>query len=112
MKAQTAIFKSEHNLVFEVADWIFPEFKRFRIGTCDGLWRSTDESYDILAVTNNSAGNGHFKDVLQWFEMSCNRDNKSLRVLEVWNDNLKSHLINKQGFQDIGNDNLEKTFKI
>lgn len=113
----SAKFKSEHGLPFEIADWNplpgFPatkEFMRFRVGSCDGLWRSTKESYDILAITNDNKGNGHFNDVLQWFEQSCRRDKKVLRILEVWNKRFKRHLITKRSFKDIGGDNVEKHF--
>lgn len=109
-KIKKVDFKSEHNLPFEVSSWIVPDFTRFRVGTCDGLFRSCDKSYDILAISNSNVGNGHFNDVLQWFENSCKRDNKNLQILEVWNSNLKAHLINKRGFNDIGNDNVIKTF--
>lgn len=104
-------FKSEHGLAFEVAPWITHEFSRFRIGTCEGLWRSTKKSYDILAITNDKIGNGHLNDVFQWFENSCKRDKKSLRVLELWNEQFKQPLINKRGFTDIGNASVERKFK-
>lgn len=101
--------KTKHDLQFEVADWPFGDFQRFRVGTCEGLWRSTNDSYDILAITNNEMGNGHFTDVLEWFNFSCKRDKRVLRILEVWNKDLKNHLL-KKGFKDIGNENIEKSF--
>jgi len=106
-------FKSLHNLNFETAKWMngVNKWQRFRVGTCEGLWSSTDESYCILAVTNSTLGNGHFTDVLQWFENSCKRDKRSFKIIELWNDRLKSHLINKRGFNDIGNNCVEKVFK-
>lgn len=102
-----------HGLDFEVAEYdlnVDPntDWKRFRVGTCEGLWCSTETSYDILAITNSVPGNGHLTDTLQWFEESCRRDKKSLRVLECWNQGLKKHLIEKRGFFDIGNDNVQK----
>jgi hypothetical protein len=110
-------FQSKHNLPFEIAKWqpfsagpIINDFMRFRVGTCEGLWRSTLDSYDILAITNKIPNNGHFIDVLHWFEYSCRRDKKVLRILEVRNVNLKKHLINKQSFKEIDSDNLEKNF--
>ncbi|MEA4975701.1 hypothetical protein SDC9_171571 [bioreactor metagenome] len=109
-------FRSEHNLPFEVAEYpmnIDPKTKwmLFRVGTCEGLWTSTQQSYDILAVTNRIPGNGHFNDVLQWFEQSCRRDKKALRILEVWNSNFKRHLIENRSFRDIGDCNVLKNFK-
>ncbi len=104
-------FKSKNNLPFEVADWEHsPNFKRFRIGSCEGLWCSNERAYGILAITNNAPGNGHFEDVMQWFENSCRRDKKSFMFLEVWNKRLKKKLIEKYGFNDIGNDNLQRIF--
>lgn len=60
-------------------------FSGFRVGTCEGLWRSTSSHYEILAVVNEKRGNGHFKAMLGWFEQSCKRDNKKLLLREVWN---------------------------
>ena len=104
-------FQSSHGLYFEVAPWLAPMFKRFRIGTCEGLWAVNNESYDILAIDNKEKGNGHLEDVFEWFENSCKRDNRDLRVLEVWNKKFMKHLIEKRGFTDIGGDNVIKYFK-
>ncbi len=99
-----------HALDFEAAPWEYDpiQFTRFRIGTCEGIWAVTDDSYDIVTVVNNQPGNAHLQDVFEWFEYACRRDGKSLRVLELLNDQFKAHLINKRGFTDIGNNNLEK----
>lgn len=109
---------TDHRLDFEVAPWEplpgFPsasEFMRFRVGTCDGLWTSTETSYDILAITNNAPGNGHFEDVIQWFAFSCLRDKKDLRFLEVWNARLKSHLMGRRGFIIEGECNVVKKWR-
>jgi len=107
-----------HKLDFEVADWVpipgfaaCKDFKRFRVGTCHGLWQSTESSYDILAIENDTKGNGHFEDVMQWFEASCERDHKDFKILEVWNAKLKKHLTKKRGFKIIGkSDNVIKRF--
>ena len=101
---------TDHDLPFEVAKWILPDFLVYRVGTCHGLWRSTDTSYDILAVTNDNPGNGHFGDVMEWFEFSCRRDGKDLRVLELWNLGLLRHLIEKRGFDIESKDTLIKRF--
>lgn len=107
---------SVHNLTFEVADYspdlpIGSGFKKFRVGTCEGLWCSTATSYGILAITNSQPNNGHFEDVIQWFEMSCKRDQKDFEILEVWNDRLKKHLLTKRGFRKSTGDNVIKRFK-
>lgn len=70
----------------------------FRVGTCTGLWGSTDDSYYILAVENHKPGNGHLNDVFEWFEFSCKRDKKNLLVLEIINPDFYIHLISKRGF--------------
>lgn len=102
------MFKSTHNLTFETADWYDPQFQLFRIGTCEGMWGVTEESYLIVAVTNSEPGNGHFGDVLEIFENSCKRDGKSLKVVEIMNPSLMAHLISKRGFLKIPGDNVEK----
>jgi hypothetical protein len=105
------VFQSSHILDFEVTNWIMGPYIQFRIGTCHGLWNATGESYDILAIDNKEKGNGHLEDVFEWFENSCRRDNRDLKVLEVWNQKFKKHLIEKRGFIDIGGDNVIKKIR-
>jgi hypothetical protein len=111
------LFISTHKLDFESAPWnsqLDPadNWMLFRIGTCEGVWRATEHSYDILAITNNEPNNGHFTDVLEWFENSCKRDGKKLRILEVWNEVFKNHLITKKGFSVIPmTDHVVKDFR-
>lgn len=100
-----------HKLDFEVARWITPEFTRFRIGTCYGLWGVTADTYDILVIDNDHPGNGHLEDVFQWFETSCRRDQRSLRVLDIVNERFYRHLIEKRGFVPQGKHHLIKHFK-
>lgn len=109
-------YLSLHNLDFEAAPWeanliVDEGFDKFRIGTCEGLWRSKGKTYEILAIINSTPGNGHFEDVLGWFEHSCKRDKKSLVISEVWNEKFKKHLIKKRGFKKDGPDNVIKHFK-
>src|SRR5688572_19885016 len=108
--------ETKHHLDFEACPWesalgVDDDFSKFRIGTCEGLWRSTTSSYDILAITNNQPGNGHLEDVLQWFEHSCKRDKKSFKILECWNKGFKMHLIRKRGFSALGKDDVIKHWK-
>jgi hypothetical protein len=108
--------KTTHNLQFEVAPWELnisekEPFLRFKVGTVYGLWRSTDDSYDILSVDNTEIGNGHFGDVMEWFEHSCKIDNRNLKVLEVWNKLLYKHLVEKRGFVKFEGHDLIKYFK-
>ena len=107
------MFKSSHNLAFETAHWNSPfndeGIQMFRVGTIEGLWRSTDKSYDIIAILNKDPGNGHLNDLFEWFEQSCKRDKKYLRVLEIMSDEFFIHLTTKRGF--VGNHKvLKKSF--
>jgi hypothetical protein len=97
-------FKSTNNLPFEIAQW-HDDYMRFRVGTCHGAWRTDKEgqSYQVLAIGNESPGNGHLQDVFDWFERSCKREGYSLVILEVWNEKFKQHLIEKRGFTEIPN---------
>lgn len=105
------MFKSSHDLFFESAEWHHSKlWICFRVGTCEGLWNIDGKSYQILSIINNDPGNGHFEDVLEWFEQSCRRDKMSLKILEIMNNKFKKHLIEKRNFTDIGNDNLIKIY--
>lgn len=107
-------FKSQHDLLFEIGRWDSPfndeKFIRFRVGTCHGLWKADPDNYIILAVNNETPGNGHFEDVLEWFYKSCIRDKKGLRFLDCMNTRFKYHLITKRGFSDTGHDNVEISY--
>lgn len=114
-----------HNLPFEAAPWepsmikYFPELVKnvmrinssivaFRVGTCDGIYTATEKTYQIIAVTNDNPGNGHFDDVIQWFENSCKRDGKDLMFMEILNDAFGRHLCSKRGFKMKGNHAIKK----
>ena len=103
-------FKSTHNLKFEMARWHLGDM--FRVGTCEGLWGSTNDSYYILSIINSKPGNGHLNDVFEWFENSCKRDGRNLLVLECFNKEFYKHLTDKRGFVPLDNkmENLIKVF--
>lgn len=110
--------KTTHNLDFECAPWeplpglpYAADYQRFRIGTCEGLWSSDKSNYIILAIENSCPGNGHLKDVFEWFENSCKRDKKDLLVMEIMNENFKRHLITKCKFRPYGTDHAIKKLK-
>lgn len=107
---EVAEFKTTHGLDFEVCWETNYGFYAFRVGTCHGLWGVDENSFLILAIYNDQPGNGHTKDVFEWFEYSCRRDGKSLKVLEVMNEEFKKSLIEKHGFMAIDADNVEKHF--
>jgi hypothetical protein len=73
------------------------------------LWQLTDDAYEILSVINKEKGNGHFRATMQWFEQSCRRDRKKLRVLECWNLRLAA-MLRKNGFKRYSGLNYEKSF--
>jgi hypothetical protein len=104
-------FRSTHDLQFMACPWHrSPEFIAYKIGTCSGIYSSTPVTYDIVAVVNDEPGNGHFEDVLEWFEQSCRRDRRDLRFMEILNEQLREHLVNKRGFTHEGKNNLIKRF--
>lgn len=86
---------------FESTDTYYrdTDFKNFRVGTCEGLWRATPDAYEILALINREKGNGHFKETTNWFEQSCKRDGKKLRLLETFNIRLYWNSIRKHGYK-------------
>jgi hypothetical protein len=74
-------------------------WRHFRVGTCKGLWRTVDDSYEILTVINEKKGNGHFKAAMTLFERSCRRDGKKLRIREVWNPWLYWRSVRYHGYK-------------
>lgn len=96
-------FSTTHDLDFEVGPWPFPEYKRFRIGTVEGLWGNDLEKmrFIILAIHNSEPGNGHLEDVFEWFQYSCRREGFDLMVDQCWNKDFKRHLIQKRGFRPV-----------
>lgn len=106
------MFRTTHSLPFLSAPWHRdPAWQVFKIGTCNGQWRATRDAYEILTIVNDDPGNGHLADVFEWFENSCKRDNKSLRVREVWNKKFLKYLIRKRGFVRERGDDVIKHFK-
>lgn len=109
-------FKTTHKLDFLVAEYAQPindgyNWHRFKIGTCEGLFAYRGNAFYILAIENTQKNNGHFDDVLEWFEYSCKKSKLSLVFLEVWNKKFREHLISKRGFQPQGV-NVKKTFAV
>ena len=80
----------------------------FKVGTCHGLFYQDEEAVCLLAVINDTRGNGHFDDVLEWFDFSAKRQKLHFDVVEVWNERLKSHLLGKRGFVAIGQFRVRK----
>jgi len=114
-----------HKLPFEAMPWkpamlqFMPELLRsalkidsaivaFRVGTCHGIYTAKPNAYQIIAINNECPGNGHFEDVLQWFEASCRRDNKSLMFVEIMNDKFGEHLKVKRGFKIKGKNAMKR----
>ncbi len=94
-----------HKLDFESLPYsslLGNDLLRFRIGSCEGLWGCTSDSYFILSVFNH--GNGHLDDVFEWFEFAAKRDGKNLMVLECFNQRFYRHLCEKRDFKPLDAD--------
>lgn len=107
--------KTTHNLPFlQAGQWyVDPQYIHFKVGTVTGLYRFAENSIDILGITNEESGNGHVRDVFEWFEFSCKHQKKPfLKVLECWNVKLREMCL-KNGFTEVKDtDNLQKQFII
>ena len=105
-------FKSTHNLDFYAATWDrHPDYTKFKVGTCHGLYTANGNTYELLAIVNDEPNNGHLQDVFDWFENSCKRDRYDLKVLELMNEDFKNHLVKQRGFKPCGKDDLIKQFR-
>jgi hypothetical protein len=109
------MFKSTHDLVFEVAPYksiAEADFiQLYRVGTCEGQWFDSNFAYHILSIRNTCPGNGHLDDVFEWFEQSCRRDCKAFMIMDFFNERFKIHCIMKRGFAPVPNsDHVVKIF--
>jgi hypothetical protein len=109
-KKKVVDFKSTHDLPFETASHFEPMFVNYRVGTCTGIYYSTEQAYVILAISNSEISNGHLQDVFDWFENSCKRDKKALGFDEIINERFMHHLIEKRGFKQVTKNRVLKTF--
>jgi len=100
-------FVSAHALRFFSRKWDNPLFDieedvehwdEYNVGTCIGQWRVTDKAVEILSFLNTERGNGHFEDVMQWFEFIAKAAQRPIVIYEVWNEQLRRHLTEKRGF--------------
>jgi hypothetical protein len=93
--------KTKHDLDFEMSrdGSDTSGLAVFRVGTCCGQFRVADDAYEIVSVLNTESGNGHFDDMMQWFEHACRRDDKGLRFTCILNERFAFHLIEKRGFK-------------
>lgn len=73
----------------------------FHMGTCAGLWASKNTMLSIIAITNDEKGNGHFDIVMKHFEKMAAEKEQNLFVKEIWNNDLKKHLIHKKCFVEV-----------
>jgi len=108
-------FQSTHNLDFlsrpypqKIKDGY--NWQQFKIGTVEGLWCYENNAYNILAFDNKEKNNGHFTDVMEWFQHSCKRDKINFKILEVMNLSLKEHLQKNWGFVPCGDNDLIKYY--
>lgn len=100
---------TKHQLDFEAFPWYRDnDMTAFKVGTCEGLYQTTQSSYQIVAVTNDEKGNGHLGDVFEWFDNSCKRDKKDLEVVAIMNPRFMVHLMNRRGFIRNGPDSVIK----
>lgn len=103
-------FQTTHKLPFLSRPWQRDKnIQEFKIGTCRGQWFAHDLCYVIVSILNETPGNGHLNDVFEWFEHFCKRDGKSLVIIEFFNEQFKTHCIEKRGFIEMGN-NVVKIF--
>lgn len=76
------------------------------------LWNDKPKSFEILAIVNDLPGNGHFEDVMDWFQSSCVCAQVPLIIRSVDNKKFLKHLIDKRGFVQINDvPDVQKSLK-
>lgn len=74
-------------------------FHNFLFGTLNGLYRTTADTMEILAVENELKGNGHFRLFLQHLHGTYRR----IAFKKIMNEELSLRLF-KCGYKESGND--------
>ncbi len=71
----------------------------FRVGTVHGMFgKFDDNSLQLIAIGNDKKGNGDFSKAMDWFEKVAFDMGLKPEVVEIWNERLKKHLIEKRGY--------------
>lgn len=107
-----------HGLNFEQAD--VPKEKQdllslgiylydFRVGTVYGQWYHKNNELCIFAIFNSVPGNGHVKDVFEWFEFACKEQKKNMRVTCILSNEF-ARMLELNGFSREGRDFIKKYF--
>jgi hypothetical protein len=106
--------QTTHNLDFGACPWPLDlteaGIMAYRIGTCHGIYQFDDDGISIIAIHNDTPGNGHLEDVFQWFEFSAQAQKKDLYIRRFFNPQFKQHCITKRGFREHGQDDVFKKF--
>lgn len=111
-------FKSTNNLDFLSRPWklgmiICPKvgMHEFKVGDIHGLYRfDNDSKYLIInSVINDTPGNGHFKDLIEWFEFSCKNCKYDLVFEEIISDKLVQILYHYK-FEKLDNRRMIKRY--
>lgn len=63
-------------------------------GTCHGMGTETDKLLTIIALLNDTPGNGDFAKLMDILESR----GKPVIIEEIWNRRLYKHLIRKRGY--------------
>jgi len=100
-------FSSSNGLEFEAkfSDTMYDEVTHWswaKVGTCHAFYGETEIEFDIFGVGNSKKNNGHFNDLVEWFEYLAAIRNKNLLFSHFENLDLKRHMINKRGYTEQG----------
>lgn len=111
-------FKSTHNLNFLSRPWglgliISPEIgmNEFKIGDIHGLYRFDNKNKYLIinSVINDNPGNGHFSDLIEWFEYSSKIHKYDLVFEEIFSVKLTNILYHYK-FEKLDNRRMIKRY--
>lgn len=70
-----------------------------RFGTITALIEYNDDQNILVFVANNKKGNGHFSLFMDYIEQEAKDASKPLVIAELWNHDLKKHLLTVRGYK-------------
>lgn len=83
-------------------------YTKLQVGTCHGLVDLQGSIVRLIAVANDEPHNGDF----QKFMDNLEHRGKNIVVEELWNKNLRRHLIEKRGYKPCKKNGNKRVIKV
>lgn len=84
-------------IIEEITGKPYRDTRIYEMGSVHGLVEITSDALNVIAIHNNTPGNGWFKRAVNQLEKTADRLNVKLRIVQFWNVRLCGWFI-KRGY--------------